>query len=248
MSEIRLEGVELGYPLTTAHQRSLKSVVQALIGRRAERPRTYHALQGIDLTIRAGERVGIIGENGAGKTTLLKLIAGIYPASSGEVYVSGRISTLLDLAVGMDLERTGLENILARLYVMGVRRREAEDMVEGIAEFADLGEFIDQPVRVYSSGMFVRLAFSIAINTQPEILLLDEFLSAGDAKFFEKAEMAMDQLAGRGNILVVASHSMPLVEAKCNRAIWIEHGQIMKDGPPSQVVDAYLTASRGGTV
>ena len=244
MSGIRLSNIVLEYPLVAAGQRSLKGLLQGFLGPKVASPKVHRALDGISLSITSGERVGLIGRNGAGKTTLLKLLAGIYPASSGELHIEGDISTLLDLAVGMDLERTGRENILARLYILGVPRRQAQSMVQAIEDFAELGSFIEQPVRTYSSGMFVRLAFSIAISTQPEILLLDEFLAAGDALFFEKAEAAMDKLATSGNIFVVASHSMPLVEAKCNRAIWLDGGKIMADGSPSEVVRAYLEFSQ----
>lgn len=247
MTSVTLKDVDLEYPLFDSSDRSIKHLIQRLIGGKAKPLSVHQALKNISVNMREGERIGIVGLNGAGKSTLLKVIAGIYPITSGEMSVVGDLSTLLDLAVGMDLERTGRENIVARLYIMGYTRRESLEMVAPIIEFSELGDFIDQPVRTYSSGMFVRLAFSIAVSVDPEILILDEFLGAGDAAFFAKAQTAMDDLTSKGKLLIVASHSMPLVEQKCSRALWLNGGTLMMDDAPGLVVKEYLDFCQTGT-
>jgi lipopolysaccharide transport system ATP-binding protein len=195
----------------------------------------------VTLNIAAGERVGIIGRNGAGKSTLLRAIAGIYPLASGEVDVAGSLQSLFEIGLGFEGEATGRENILFRGLVMGctpefVRAREAE-----IVAFADLGEFIDMPIRTYSAGMVVRLAFAISSMLDADILLIDEVFGAGDAAFQAKAVRRLEQMIDRASIVVMVGHDLPTIEKVCSRAMWLDKGCIKVDGPSKDVVERYLS-------
>jgi lipopolysaccharide transport system ATP-binding protein len=176
-----------------------------------------------------GQRLGLVGHNGAGKTTLLKTLAGIYEPTTGVVRTCGRISNLLDVTMGMDFEATGLENILLRGLLFGFRRSEIDRLIPGIIEFSGLGDYVKMPVRIYSSGMLVRLAFSIATSFDADILLMDEWLGVGDAEFNARAQERLAQIVGRASILVLASHNRDIITANCNRIIEMEHGRIVSD-------------------
>lgn len=197
------------------------------------------ALKDICFELREGERLALIGHNGAGKTTMLRLIAGVYAPIRGKISTSGRISTLFNAAPGLNVNGTGRENIVTCGLHLGMRRREIVAKMDEIIEFSELGEYIDLPVRVYSSGMLTRLGFSIATSVDPEILILDEGLATGDAQFAQKASVRMRELIARSSIMVIASHSETLVTDVCNRCILLEHGGIICDGTASSVVDRY---------
>ncbi|MCS7168843.1 MAG: ABC transporter ATP-binding protein [Gemmatales bacterium] len=197
------------------------------------------ALRNITLEFREGERVGILGHNGAGKTTLLKLLAGIYPPTNGKLEIRGRVSTLLDIGVGIESDATGWANIAYRSYLQGLTPKEVRARRQRIAEFSELGEFLNIPVRFYSSGMLVRLCFSIATEIEPEILLIDEILSAGDMAFQEKAHRRILELIHNSRLLVIATHDLNTVPKLCTRMIWLDHGQVRMDGDPQDVVAAY---------
>jgi ABC-type polysaccharide/polyol phosphate transport system ATPase subunit len=199
-------------------------------------------LHDVSLDIHQREIVALIGANGAGKTTLLRVLAGIYSPSRGELYSSGRVSALLDVSVGLNPEATGRENIILRGMYMNIHPREMRARVDEIAEFTELGPYLDMPTRTYSSGMMIRLGFAVSTCIPPEILLMDEWLSAGDASFLEKAQRRMETFVGSSSILVLASHSTDLLRKWCNRGILLQHGRIVSQGDINEVIDAYAGA------
>lgn len=197
------------------------------------------ALQDINLTLREGDRLGVIGHNGAGKSTLLRLLAGAYAPTRGRIFSTGRISTLFSSTPGLNADATGRENVKTCGLYLGMRRAEIDRKMDAITSFAELGDYIDQPVRIYSTGMLMRLGFAIATAIDPEILLLDEGLATGDAQFARKAEQRMRELIERSSILVIASHSMSLISGICASAVRLEHGQIVEAGTPAEVATRY---------
>jgi lipopolysaccharide transport system ATP-binding protein len=198
-----------------------------------------HALQAISLGVREGERVGIVGPNGAGKTTLLQLVAGLAAPSAGTVVVEGHVHAVMTLGTVLREEATGRENIFIDAEVQGKTREEVAPLVERIVAFSELGEFIDLPVRTYSSGMKARLAFSMVAFIEPEILIIDEVLSVGDAAFSRKASARMQELSRAGRIVLVVSHGMRSIVDMCSRCLWLEAGRIVMDGDPATVTAAY---------
>src|SRR5262249_35078324 len=190
------------------------------------------------------QRVGIVGHNGAGKSTLLKLLAGIYEPSRGRCVVEGRISSLFDLMLGFEAEASGWENIRYRGYLQGETPRSITRKIDAIAEFTDLGHFLEMPVRYYSAGMLVRLAFAIATAIEPEVLLVDEVLSVGDMAFQEKARRRMREMMAQAELMVVVSHDLDALAQLCNCGVWMDHGRVRQVGPIAEVIAAY-TASTG---
>lgn len=239
---IIIKDINLYYPSGLYNRKTLKQTVFELIKLQKPKPllRDVHALRGINLEICNGERVGVIGHNGAGKSTLLKAISGIYPLSSGEIQVSGSIKSLFDLSVGFEIEATGRENIMYRGLLLGETPSSLENKIEDIVEFAELGEFIDYPIKSYSSGMIIRLAFAISTMISGDILLLDEIFGAGDAKFMHKAKQRIMNLVDTANILVFISHDLSTIKEMCKRVIWLEKGKVRMDGETSEVIDEYL--------
>ncbi len=221
-------------------------IKQALTFGRARYHREFTALRDVSFKIKRGETVGIIGRNGSGKSTLLQLICGILKPTTGTVTVNGRISALLELGAGFNPEFTGRENVYFQCALMGVNAAAADARFEDIARFADIGEFIDQPVRTYSSGMYVRLAFSVAIHVQPDILVVDEALSVGDAAFQHKSMKQTRQLIDAGTSLLLVSHDRSMITATCNRCILIDNGRIAMDGPPADVFNYYYASITKG--
>jgi len=197
------------------------------------------ALEHISLRIASGERVGIIGQNGAGKSTLLRVMSGVYPPTSGRQTAEGRVSALFDLALGFHPDATGWENIVLRGYLQGESPQTIDAMKQYVAELSELDKFLALPVRYYSSGMLVRLGYSIATSIAPEILLLDEVLAAGDLAFQNKARERMRNLIDRAEVVVMVSHDLPSLREFCNRVLWLGHGKILDDGPAADVIDAY---------
>jgi len=197
------------------------------------------ALRDISFELRDGDRLGLMGHNGAGKTTMLRLLAGAYPPTRGRVISLGSISTLFNATPGLSLDGTGRENILTCALHLGMSRRRIAQKMEEIIDFAELGDYIDLPVRIYSAGMVTRLGFAVATAVEPEILLLDEGLATGDAHFARKAEGRMNELIARSSILVIASHSETLLASMCNRCLLLEHGRILSDGPAGELYDTY---------
>jgi ABC-type polysaccharide/polyol phosphate transport system ATPase subunit len=250
MARISLQRVVVDFPIVNASSLSLQlRLFQALGGKLTAHHSTVivRALDGIDLELSDGDRLGIIGHNGSGKTTLLRVFAGVYAPDRGSVAVEGSISSFTDLALGMDPESTGWENIIFRCAFMGLSFEQAQRLSPAIAEFSELGEYLDLPVRTYSTGMFLRLAFAISTSIEPDILIMDEMIATGDAKFIDKAKRRIAEVVDKANILTIASHNLPLVRETCNKALWLEHGVIRELGPPDAVTAAYERAYGGSS-
>lgn len=231
MAQIIFDQVTLQYPIFDSHGMSLRSQLArvatgGLIERDAGNVTVVTALKDVSFTLRDGDAVGLIGHNGAGKTTLLRTMAGIYPPSSGKVVRDGSIATVLELGAGLDPELTGYDNILNLSLMMGMSLAKARALVPEIEEFTELGNFLALPVRTYSSGMTMRLMFAVATAVTPEILLLDEMFSTGDAGFKEKSEARISRMINSARIFVFASHDPALLEKYCNRIFVLEHGQL----------------------
>lgn len=241
MARIELTDATLTFALRKTRNVTLKQYLLQGMFLGSRNPKVpVRALDGISFTATDGDRIGIIGHNGAGKSTLLKLVAGVFPPTAGTRVVDGRICSLFDIALGFEFEATGWDNIRYRSYLQGETPKTLAGKVDEIAEFTELGEFLNVPVRYYSAGMMVRLAFAIATSVEPEVLLIDEVLGVGDHAFQAKALARMNQLMSRSRLMVMVSHDMSSVSRMCNRALWLQHGRLMDDGPPDAVVAAYL--------
>lgn len=236
-------GVEI--PIFNASSRSLKTrLLHMATGGKLSADQSGHvvvrALQDLNFTLSDGDRVGLVGHNGAGKSTLLRVLSGVYHPTHGSVLSRGHVASLIDVSLGIDHEATGRENIFLRGSLLGLSKKEVAAKLGEIIEFSELGDFIDMPVRTYSSGMHLRLAFSVSTVVRPEILLMDEWLSVGDENFMHKAEARLAELVQATKILVIASHSRDLIMKTCNRVLWLEHGSIKMDGAPNDVCGAYF--------
>ncbi len=212
---------------------------QLMWGNRRAIGREFWALRGVDLEVSRGEVLGLVGRNGAGKSTLLQMVCGTLTPTEGELQVNGRVAALLELGAGFNPEFSGVENVYLNAALMGLNRAQVNERLDGILEFADIGEFVHQPVKTYSSGMFVRLAFAVATSVEPEILVIDEALSVGDGAFARKSFDRILALRDSGVTIVFCSHSMYQVEALCERAIWLEGGQLKMIGQAAAVTSAY---------
>ncbi len=239
MASIELNHVDLEFHVGAERHDTLKSAVRTGILRRRTEARVVRALQDVTLSIQSGQRVGRMGHNGAGKSSLLKVMAGIYPPQRGSVVTTGHICPLFEFVTGFEMEATGWENIRTRALLLGMSPREIDHKIDGIAEFSNLKEFLDIPVRHYSTGMFVRLAFATSTAVDPQILLLDEVMAAGDAAFIESARRRMNELMERASIVVFASHSLDVLPTFCDRTILLRQGRIVADGPTPEVVRLY---------
>src|SRR5262249_28195570 len=244
MTSIVLDNVSLVFRVRQNRRIPLKDFIVKQMFRRSINPyMEIRALQNIHLTIREGDRLGIVGHNGAGKSTMLKLLAGIYPPTAGERTVHGEISSLFDLQLGFEPEASGWENIAYRGYLQGETPRSLRAKLDEIAAFSELGEFLDSPVRHYSSGMLVRLAFAVATAIDPEILLMDEVLSAGDLAFQKKCRRRMEEMIDKARLIVMVSHDLDALTRFCNRAIWLDHGEIRLAAATQEVLAAYSEAT-----
>ena len=236
---VSLQGVGKDYPKISTGADRLRTL-GALLFRREELPH-FRALASIDLEVRRGESLGIVGENGAGKSTLLKIIAGVVRPTRGEVRVRGRVSALLELGSGFHPEYSGIENIYLSSALMGLSRQEARAKVDAIVEFADIGKHIDEPIKHYSSGMVVRLGFAVATALEPELLITDEVLAVGDESFQKKCIAWLESYLASGGTLLLCSHSMYHVQTLCRRAVWIHNGAARLQGDAFDVTREYLT-------
>lgn len=245
MASVIFNKVTLDLPVYNARSRSLKNrVIQAATGGRilsADDGRVIvRALDDITFELNDGDKLGILGHNGAGKSTLLRMLSGVYSPTTGSIKINGHISSLIDISLGTDLEATGRDNIYLRCCLLGMSKAVTKKNIDEIIEFTELGEFIDMPLRTYSTGMNMRLAFAVSTTIRPEILLMDEWLSVGDENFKAKAETRMNQLLKTTSLLVIASHSYDVIANSCNKAIWLEHGKIKRFGDSKSIANEYF--------
>ncbi len=244
MANLLIENVSVSFPLYHGESRSLKKTVFAAASGRLGEDRKHRlvveALRDVSFALRTGDRLGFVGSNGAGKTTLLRSMAGIYEPIAGRITIDGAVTALLDANQGMNLEMTGRENIRLRGLFNGLTEAQIKQLQEDVAEFAGLNQFLELPVRTYSSGMIVRLGFALATAIKPQILLMDEWILAGDAAFMDKARHRLETMVRGAEILVLSSHNADVILRWCNRVIWMDGGQIKADGHPEEVLAAYL--------
>lgn len=247
MASIDLTEVSVSYPIFNSHSRSLRSALFSKLGGTIvshNQTRVVEAIRNLSLHLKDGDRIALLGHNGSGKTTLLRTLAGVYPPQSGTVDIKGSITSFTDITLGMDLEASGWDNIIFRCAFMGLTFREAQALSPSIAEFSELGEFLDMPVRTYSSGMFVRLAFAISTSIEPEIVIMDEMISAGDAGFIDKASRRIELLLNKACIFVIASHDVSITQRFCKTALWLEKGVAKAIGPIKETTEKYLASMR----
>jgi lipopolysaccharide transport system ATP-binding protein len=245
MEHISLVNVGLDLPIFNPGSQSLKKkLIQGITGGSLSQGDqgsvVVRALQNINLEFKRGDRVGLLGHNGAGKSTLLRVLSGIYKPTSGQVTINGHVASLIDVSLGIDSEATGRENIFIRGALLGLCKKQINEQLEEIIEFSELGDFIDMPVRTYSSGMHLRLAFSVSTVIRPDILIMDEWLSVGDESFKHKAESRMQKLIESTSILIIASHSKELLLKMCNRIVLLDHGLVKTDSDPLVVCNQYF--------
>lgn len=221
------------------YNKPIDRLVEVIHPFRKKKHTLFNALHDINFQVYAGETIGVLGKNGSGKSTLLKILTGVLSQSSGQVKVKGKVSALLELGAGFNPEYTGRENIYLNGIIMGFDKQEIDKKIDGIIEFADIGSFIEQPVKTYSSGMYARLAFSVAINVDPDVLIIDEALSVGDMQFQEKSFTRMKQFRDKGKTIFFVSHSIPSVRNFCDRAIWIHQGEQKMIGPADEICIEY---------
>jgi ABC-type polysaccharide/polyol phosphate transport system ATPase subunit len=247
-TSVNFEHVYIEFPIYSAHGRSIKrSVLEYTTGGRigvgSDQRVVVSSLNDVTLAAEHGERIGLIGHNGAGKSTMLRAVSGVYEPVRGSITVCGRVASLIDLTLGMDMEASGYENIRIRCMLLGLKRQEINLHIDDIADHTELGNFLEMPVRTYSSGMVLRLAFAISTSITPDILLMDEWIGAGDVSFIKKAQARLQGLLGRTGILFIASHSEDIIKNNCTRAIWLEKGAIRADGEPEVVWNEYQSWS-----
>ena len=245
MTSIVFDNVSVDFPIYNSNTRSLKNkLIQVATGGQLGADKhgrvVVRALENISFQLKDGDRVGLLGHNGAGKSTLLRLLGGVYEPTFGKSTIIGKIGSLIDISLGIDPETTGRDNIYIRGALLGLTRSQVKVKIDEIIDFSELGDFVDMPLRTYSTGMHMRLAFSVSTIIRPEILLMDEWLSVGDESFQHKVENRLNDLVSSAKILVIASHSKELLLKTCNRLIWLEHGRIKMDGTPETISSAYF--------
>lgn len=249
---VELEDVWLNFNLRFYRKRltirgaTIGGLYSFLRRRRPRENNTFWALQGVNFSLHEGEVLGVIGPNGAGKSTLLRVIAGIYSPDQGTVTTRGTIATLLSFGAGFDMRRPGRENIKKNAVLLGLTKEQIAERTDSIIEMSGLGDFIDAQVMTYSSGMRARLGFSIAVNVDPDIILIDEVIGAGDERFRSRVGTIFDQLSEGRKTIIFVTHSISQIEQYCTRAIWLEQGRVRQDGPPGDVANSYLEFSRKG--
>ncbi len=241
---VLVDDLRLDFRILEDRASSIKEVASRF--RIARAKRTFSALRGVSLEVSPSETLGLIGHNGSGKSTLLKCIAGILPPTSGKVLVGGTVASLIELGAGFHPELTGRENVMLNGAMFGLTRKQIRTKFDSVVAFAEVERVIDQPIRAYSSGMYVRLAFSLAIHVEPKILLIDEVLAVGDESFQRKCVGKVKELRGNGVTILFVSHDMGLVNEVCQRSILLSEGTIAADGETSAVVERYLEAEHAG--
>ena len=245
MAIIDFQGVCVDFPVFNSTGRSLKKRLMSVatggqLSQDVSGVVVIRALENLNFKFEDGDRVALLGHNGAGKSTLLRVLSGVYIPTVGNAFIQGQLGSLIDISLGIDPEASGLDNIYIRGRLLGMSATEIKAKTPEIIEYSELGDFIEMPVRTYSTGMHMRLAFTISTTLRPEILLMDEWLSVGDEGFKHKAEARMNDVVQSTNILVVATHSRELALKTCTRALWLEHGKIKMDASPNEVCDAYF--------
>jgi ABC-type polysaccharide/polyol phosphate transport system ATPase subunit len=242
MARITLRDVTIAFPIFSSQTRSIRTAVFARLGGTLLAHNDtviVRALVNISLDLADGDRLGLVGSNGAGKTTFLRVVYGVYAPLAGEAVVEGKVSSFTDIGLGMDPEATGWQNIIFRCVFLGLTFAEARALAPSVGEFSELGAYLDLPVRTYSTGMFVRLAFAISTAVQPDIVVMDEMIAAGDEGFIDKAQKRIADLLERTRILVLASHSQPVIRNFCNKVLWLERGRVKMLGLVDDVLPAY---------
>jgi ABC-2 type transport system ATP-binding protein/lipopolysaccharide transport system ATP-binding protein len=243
MSHITLENVCIDFPIFDSKSRSFQNgIMQKVIGGRLsnrKRLMNVRALDNVNLNLNNGDKVGLIGHNGAGKTTLLRTLAGVYPPSCGKISSIGKIAPLFDISLGFDMEATGYDNILLRGLFLGLSKTQVSTSMDSISNFTGLGHYLEMPLRTYSTGMLMRLAFAIATEIQPDIILMDEWIGVGDSAFLEQAKKRLESFIDKSSILVLASHSEDLIRTTCNKAILMGQGQVLAEGTVDDVFNHY---------
>lgn len=244
MSHVIVDNINMNYPIYGANTRSLKHSIArvatgGILSKSSQGRMVVKALSNINFSLHAGDRLALVGHNGAGKSSLLKLLAGIYEPESGNVQIEGSIYSIFDLNFCLQPELTGYENIKLYSIILEKPQTELPQIIKDIEEFTELGDFLSVPVKTYSTGMSLRLTFSIATAFTPEILLVDEFISAADANFMEKAKNRMQEYVNRSQILILSSHEMDILETFCNKVLWLEHGEIKAFGNIDDILPAY---------
>lgn len=251
MARISLHNVGIEFKIYDLSARSLRKELMRIStgGRIAsdEHERvSIKALNGVTLEVKDGDRLGLLGHNGAGKSTLLRVMGGIYEPVNGTVQIAGNVAPLFDAMIGMDADSTGIENIRLRGLYLNLKPGEIESHIDDIVDFSELGNFLHMPIRTYSTGMIIRLAFAILTSTKPDIVLMDEVIGAGDAAFIKKAEARLERFLARVGIVVVASHSMPVLRTMCNRGIVLHHGEVHFSGSIEEAIDSYAALTAAG--
>jgi ABC-type polysaccharide/polyol phosphate transport system ATPase subunit len=245
MSSICVENLSIKFRMYYDRSPSLKDYLANLFKQRRQAAYTdFWAIKDVSFKISACERVGIVGHNGAGKSTLLKALCRVYDPSTGKILVDGRIAPLLEIGAGFHPECTGRENIYLNGAILGYTKQQLSAIEPEVIAFAELEEFIDTPAKYYSTGMYMRLAFSLATAMHPDILIIDEIFAGGDASFIVKAKARMHEMIDKANIMIMVSHDHLLVKSLCNRVIWIDHGNVMADGIPEFVLERYLEGNK----
>jgi lipopolysaccharide transport system ATP-binding protein len=244
VTALQVEGLGKRFWLQGAAPRTFQQALGQLWGA-VRRGRPFWALRDVSFGVAPGEAVALIGPNGAGKSTLLRLICGLGRPTEGSVRLSGRVAAMLELGIGFHHHLTGRENLYVSAILAGMRRREVDRCFDAIADFAEVGDFIDQPLRTYSWGMQLRLAFAVAVHSDPSVLIVDEVLAVGDERFREKCLDRIDRFRQAGKTLLIVTHDLALAERFCDRAIWLEHGAVVADGPVGPVTANYHMAMSG---
>ncbi|CAI3923581.1 ABC transporter ATP-binding protein [Commensalibacter communis] len=244
MPGITVKNLSISFPLYHENTRSLRKMTHLFISGRLRQDQhkkiLVQSLRDINFTLRQGDKVGLIGQNGAGKTTLLRTMTGIYEPVVGHIRVEGSISTLLDPNAGMNFGLTGRENIYLKCSINGYSKKQTQEIAESVAEFSELGAYLDLPVRTYSSGMQLRLGFGLATAIAPQILMMDEWFLTGDAGFIQKATKRIENMVQNSQILVISTHSAETIAKWCNRVLWLDQGFLKMDGTPEEVLPIYL--------
>lgn len=253
MTQIKLEDVHVDFVIYQGSGKSLRKTILntgtgGVLSHDAHHRTFVQALSGISFSLEKGDRLGLIGGNGAGKSTLLRVLAGVYEPTRGRVRVEGQVTPLFEISQGLDLDASGYDNIFLRAAYLGISRQEIMNLMDEIAEFTELGEYLDLPMRTYSAGMMMRLAFGVATTVKSDILLLDEWIAVGDLSFLEKAQKRASNFVSKSNILVVASHSEDVIRRLCNKLLWLRKGECAAYGDVDEIMDRYKCEQLGTAV